>query len=92
MANLDPSVLEEAQALIHGQRSLDYGGPLESFERIAGLWSAYLGHPLAAEDVVNLMVLLKVSRAKQGFHRDSYVDIAGYAGCAELVQRERSAR
>lgn len=45
---------------------------------------------LSPEDVANLMILMKVSRAQNGFHRDSYVDIAGYAGCAEKLQDERS--
>ena len=44
---------------------------------------------LSPEDVANLMILMKVSRAQNGFHRDSYVDIAGYAGCAEKLQDER---
>jgi len=80
------SVLDEAAQIINGQRQLDYGTPAESFGRIANLWSDYLGIEVTPPDVANLMILLKVSRAKQGFHRDSYVDIAGYAGCAELLE------
>ena len=41
---------------------------------------------LSAEDVANMMILMKTSRAQNGFHRDSYVDIAGYAGCAEKIE------
>lgn len=41
---------------------------------------------LTPQDVANLMILMKVSRAQNGFHRDSYVDIAGYAGCAEKIE------
>lgn len=92
LTQAEESVLQEAQRIIHGPRQQDYGGPLESFERIAALWSAYLGVPLEAEDAANLLILLKVARAKQGFHRDSYVDVAGYAGCAELIQEERRIR
>lgn len=84
-----PSILVEADRIINGQRRQDYGGPLESFTRIGLMWSAYLGRGVSAEDVANLMVLLKVCRAQQGFHRDSYVDIAGYAGCVGLIQCER---
>lgn len=40
---------------------------------------------LSTADVANLMILMKVSRAQNGFHRDSYVDIAGYAGCVEKM-------
>ncbi len=79
------TVLHEAADLIGGQREDQYGNATESFARIAGLWSAYLGVPLEGRDVANLMVLMKVSRAKRGFHRDSYVDIAGYAALAERI-------
>ncbi|RJO70132.1 hypothetical protein D5S18_28245 [Nocardia panacis] len=62
-----------------------YGNPAESFERIAGLWSAYLGHPVHARDVANLMVLLKVSRSRHAYQRDDYTDICGYAALAERI-------
>lgn len=36
------TVLEEAQSLIYGDREGDYGPPTNSFNSIAGLWTAYL--------------------------------------------------
>lgn len=85
------SVLQEAQRIIHGQRRQDYGGPLDSFERIGKLWAPILGVDVTAEQVALCMIGLKIARAMQGFHRDSIVDIAGYAGCIELIQAERDA-
>ncbi|AII27227.1 hypothetical protein SEA_OMNICRITICAL_56 [Mycobacterium phage OmniCritical] len=79
------NVLQEAQRLIFGDREQQYGNPSESFDRIAGLWSAYIGTELNGLDVANLMILLKVSRTKGTYHRDSYVDIAGYAGLGERL-------
>lgn len=32
-----------------------------------------------------MMMLLKVSRAKVGNHRDSYVDIVGYVECVDKL-------
>ena len=96
------SILMEAEDIINGQRRQDYGSVTESFENVAGLWSEYLSRhvktgnniakpvDLTGEDIANLMILMKVSRAQNGFHRDSYVDIAGYAGCAEKLQNEHS--
>ena len=99
------SILLEAENIINGQRRQDYGSVTDSFENVAGLWSEYLSrhvkaraadstglYPvvLSGEDVANLMILMKVSRAQNGFHRDSYVDIAGYAGCVEKLQDERA--
>lgn len=80
-------VLLEARAIVRGPRARHYGPPARNLNRIAALWSAYLEQPVAALDVCNLMVLLKVARVSIGgaYHRDTYVDVAGYAYCAELV-------
>lgn len=80
------SILLEANKLINGARQQHYGDQYTNFGDIAALWSAYLDHPISRLDVANLMILLKLARTKrQGYHRDSYVDIGGYAGCAEKV-------
>ncbi|AVO25477.1 hypothetical protein SEA_KYKAR_53 [Mycobacterium phage Kykar] len=83
------SILEEAQRLIHGPRNKNYGHPRENFDDISALFSAYLERPITDLDVANLMILVKVARVKgTGYHRDSYTDIAGYAGCAERIYEE----
>ncbi|UDL16156.1 hypothetical protein SEA_PARLIAMENT_53 [Mycobacterium phage Parliament] len=83
------SILEEAQRLIHGPRNKNYGHPRENFADISALFSAYLERPITDLDVANLMILVKVARVKgTGYHRDSYTDIAGYAGCAERIYEE----
>lgn len=83
------SILTEAEALIHGDRRDDYGGPLESFTRVAELWTPILGWDITAEQVALCLIQLKVARYVNGAQRDSLVDIAGYAGCLELIERER---
>lgn len=85
------TILSEADDLINGERLKTYGTPAESFGRIAELWSGYLGMSLTPLDVTNLMVLLKVSRTKGTYHRDSYVDIAGYAALAEKLDSTTAA-
>lgn len=94
------SILDEANELINGDRRNDYGPPSESFDRIARLWNAYLSKPfsgLSKYDVAMLLILLKIARAQQGIitypgvpQRDSLVDIAGYAGCADLMMQDHS--
>lgn len=85
------TILQEAERLINGDRQEQYGNACESLERIADMWNAYIfttsepPQSLTAMDVANMMVLLKVSRSKTSldrseFHRDSHVDMAGYAG------------
>lgn len=78
-------VLTEAAEVINGDREQEYGDARENFARIAGMWSAYLGIEVTAHDVANLMITLKVARGRRGYHRDSYVDIPGYARLAEQI-------
>lgn len=76
-------ILAEAERLVSGDRHKAYGDAKASFERIAALWSAYLGVPLSAVDVGALMILLKVSRSKTNpDKRDNWVDICGYGALA----------
>lgn len=85
------SILQEAEALIHGQRSKDYGHPQKNFQRIADLWNAYLKYSetpgeLSPTDTAVMMILLKIARLQQNpTNRDSVVDIAGYAGTIERL-------
>jgi hypothetical protein len=76
--NTRTAILDDATMLINGDREADYGTPQESFGCIADMWTAYLGNPVTAADVCNMMVLLKVARLRNGPHRDSNVDGAGY--------------
>ncbi len=79
------SITQEATELVGGERAKDYGDMNASFTRIAGLWSAYLGIHVDKYDVAKMMILLKVSRAKDSNHRDSYVDIVGYVECIDKL-------
>ena len=83
-------LLEEAANIVEGQRKEDYGETYKSFERISNLWSAYLSCPISPSDVAAMMFMLKISRAKQTpTHKDSWVDMAGYAACGyEVAQKE----
>lgn len=75
-------VLHAAIESVDGSRE-QYGDPEDNFKTIANLWNAYLGESLVDEkDVCNMMVLLKVARAKVNFKADNYIDMAGYAACA----------
>jgi len=47
---------------------------------IADLWSAYLNYPVSPADTCHMMALLKIARLRNGKHRDSSVDAAGYLG------------
>ena len=84
------NILEEAQAVIYGDREKTYGSPDKNLAVIAAMWNTYLDLPpgrVTVADVCNMMVLLKVSRLKNDpTHRDSMVDICGYTALNKRVQ------
>ena len=86
---LQPRVqaLRVAASIIAGDRDVQYGGPEENFTRIAKIWSVIVGVEISPEDVAMMMVGLKVARyaSKSGFQPDTWIDIAGYAGCGYEV-------
>lgn len=81
-------ILDKAKEYVTKDRNATHGEPEDTFGTIAGLWSAYLGADVSPADVCNLMVLLKVARAKANpMHDDSFVDMAGYAACGAEVAK-----
>ncbi|AXH46796.1 hypothetical protein SEA_ACOLYTE_52 [Mycobacterium phage Acolyte] len=88
------SILTTAEEIINGQRAKDYGDARENHERIASLWNAYKqSDTFTPEDVAVMMILLKIARfMENGYHQDTVVDIAGYAGVLEKMQLPKNER
>lgn len=85
------SILTEAEGLINGARQSVYAHPFDNFTQTAALWSPILGMEVTPEQVALCMIQVKVSRlCNTPNHRDSIVDIAGYAGTYEKVQERRA--
>lgn len=93
------SALNEARDLITGDRNAQYGPPTQDFKRAAELLQACGYRRVDAEDKVHdivpsdvaLMVMqVKTSRLMHSRgKRDSWVDLAGYAGCGyECAEEE----
>lgn len=93
------SALREAEKLTCGDRNNDYGPPTQDFQRTADLLNA-LGYrridaadtilDILPSDVALIVAQVKVSRLMHSRgKRDSWVDLAGYAGCGyECAQEE----
>lgn len=91
MTTIRRALLNEAADIIDGDRNETYGGPESSFAVIADFWSVYLGEKIEPRQVAVMLALLKIARIKttSGKHRDSWLDLAGYAGCGwEVAERE----
>ncbi len=97
----EATILEAADDIIHGDRAKDYGHPRINFDRTAKLIEAYLDgrdfrskdddgeerfrDEFTAHDYAMCMVLVKVARQADGYHRDSSQDIIGYAALDAIV-------
>lgn len=83
--------LEDAVKCICSDRNNQYGEPEDNFKIIADYWTTYLNGDelLTAQDVANMMILFKLGRltVTNGTY-DTYVDIAGYAGCGAEILHE----
>jgi hypothetical protein len=91
------SILLEAERLTSGERNKSYGEPIDNFQHTVGLINAQFADklrvPLTAEDFAILMMLVKLSRLNTTpTHRDSIVDVAGYAKTLQRVIEERARR
>lgn len=83
-------ILEAAIGTIKNRMAV-HGSPHENVCLIAELWGAYLNKPMSPKDVINLMVLLKIARAKIAPHNiDHYVDVAGYAGLVDFFPTQET--
>lgn len=84
------TLLSEAKAAVEGPRQENYGHPKDNFERIAQLWGTILERTVTVEEVTLCMIALKIARlCNAPTHRDSYVDIAGYAAAWGLIDDYR---
>jgi hypothetical protein len=88
---MNKGILTEAAEAV-ADRERHYGSPAQNFERVAALWTVVLGHrmkegaTISSVDVALCMMGLKIARlVNQPEHRDSQVDIAGYADCMSKV-------
>jgi hypothetical protein len=76
-----------ANVKILDERAKHYGPVGPNIERIAALWSAYLGSRVTPHDVGWMMVLLKCSSSRvDPSHLDNYEDAHGYVGIAEAMR------
>ena len=82
------TILDEAAKLVDGDREETYGHPAIDFDKVTAAAQA-LGVDPAVEGGLHhalYMILVKISRLTETpKHRDSIVDIAGYARTYEKI-------
>lgn len=89
-----PNAVDQAVAIIYGDREKTYGSPDKNLKVIAGYWTVHLNASygknlcLTVDDVCVMMMLLKQARlANSPKHEDSLVDLIGYAALKDRCDR-----
>lgn len=94
--DIKAEIADEAKRIVSGARRSAYGKPEDNFERISAFWTAYAkakGWPIefTAADISPLMILMKLARIVESpSHRDSFVDVVGYALTGAEVNQVKS--
>lgn len=83
---IDAELAYEATGTI-GDRSDTHGNATYTLSVVAAMWSGYLGKNIRPTEVAQMMLLVKIARAKHGYDRDHYVDQIGYTLIAESMAR-----
>lgn len=84
-------VCDVAKRLTSYDRQVDYGSPIEDFTKQAKMWGAILGVNVTPQQIAMCMIAVKLSRLTNSpRHRDSVVDIVGYARCLDLCNQATS--
>jgi hypothetical protein len=88
-----PSILHLAHDAVNGDRADNYGDQFTNFTNIADRMTITLREklvePITPQEVALLMLDVKIARLTKtgGRHRDSVIDVAGYAECLDQVNQ-----
>jgi hypothetical protein len=82
------TILDQAKAIINGERQDQYGNPEDSFGLIAELWSGYLGRDIFTHQVPVMLSLMKIARQKHQHKKDNLIDACGYLALAADMVKE----
>ena len=82
----DPSITEEAEKIIGGERDADYGDPVENFRRISKIANLLLGEEISPRTCCLILISVKFARELYKHKRDNLVDIVGYSIILNLIE------
>mgnify|MGYP000989356452 CR=1 FL=1 len=83
------SILEEAMAILDGDRESDYGDPVANFNRIADIASSISRTKISPEQCVVVMMAVKLSREQYKHKRDNLVDLVAYAEILNRIREQK---
>jgi len=70
------------------ERGTQYGNFVERFKRTAQSLTQLIQAPVTGSDICKMMIVEKLSRSKEIYLEDNWVDIINYAAMADALQKE----
>lgn len=92
--NEQATAADKAKKLVYGDRNLDYGSPLQDYQRTSAVWSGLLIHKLKPgekiepQEAVMMMAAMKLCREFTKHKEDNIVDAIGYNLCLEWIIKD----
>ena len=87
---IDYSILDDAAAIVNGEKQQQYGHPSVHFARVAAGWETIFADGIFDEERIALaMVWFKMCRQLQANKRDNIVDAIGYLLTADMCANEK---
>lgn len=82
----------EANKILAGDRDVDYGNPVESFEKISSIASVLTGKHLTKQDCVKVLLAVKLTRESYKHKEDNLIDIIGYSQILNNIEADENVR
>lgn len=84
--NID-TILSKAYKIVHDDRQDDYGDITSSFKRAAKIASEMIGDELSPQDIVKVLIAIKLSRETYKHKEDNLIDLCGYAEILNILNK-----
>jgi hypothetical protein len=82
------NIAHEAVKILSGDRNVDYGSYIESFNKISTVASILAGKPITEEDCAKVLMAVKLVRESHRHKRDNLVDLVAYSVILNDLENE----
>jgi len=82
------NAIDKAQDIVNrGEKNHDYGPLDKEMEKAADIFNSIRGNSLTGEDILYIMMSVKLARQQHKYKFDNIVDFIGYANGLEYFKK-----
>lgn len=89
---INDNIAHEAVKILSGDRNVDYGSYIESFDKISTVASILTGKTITEEDCAKVLMAVKLVRESYNHKRDNLVDLIAYSVILNDLENERAVK